>query len=61
MKRVIKPLSLGKRLQLARWKAKLTQEQVAEKCGIPQSMLSAIENNWIHNPNIATLSKLAKV
>ena len=47
------------RLQEIRWKRNLTQNQLTLKSGVPQSVISAIENNNRENPGVFTALKLA--
>jgi XRE family transcriptional regulator, master regulator for biofilm formation len=47
-----------KRIKSLRVLKKLTQSELAEKAGIAQSMLSAVENNKV-NPSIKILKKIA--
>lgn len=50
---------VSKRIKDARAEAGLTQEQLAEKTGLPQSHISRIENAK-HSPARATIEKIAK-
>lgn len=49
---------ISKHIRDARLHARLTQEQLAEKSGLPQSHISRIENAK-HSPSHATLQKIA--
>lgn len=49
---------LGKRLKVLREQAHLTQEKLAEKCGISLDYLGKIEVN-INKPGLKTILKLA--
>ena len=49
---------VSKRLREARTQAKLTQEQLAEKTGIPQGHISKLETGQ-HSPTALTLEKIA--
>ncbi len=49
---------VSKRIRDARNESSLTQEQLAEKTGLPQSHISRIENAK-HSPSRATLEKIA--
>lgn len=49
---------VSKRIRDARRDSALTQEQLAEKTGLPQSHISRIENAK-HSPSRATLEKIA--
>lgn len=46
-------------LAIARAKAGLTQAELAKQAGIPQSVISDIENGKTTNPRVGTLRKLA--
>jgi len=48
----------SKKLRESREKAGLTQQQLAEKAGIPQSHVSRLENKQ-HSPSAKTIQKLA--
>ena len=50
---------LGLRIKYLREKAGLTQEQLAEKCGISLDFLGKIEVN-INKPGLKTVFKVAK-
>jgi putative transcriptional regulator len=50
---------LGERVRELRKKRGLTQVQLAERCDIPQSRISAIEKGS-HVPNIETVIRLAR-
>lgn len=49
---------LGKRVKVLREQAHLTQEKLAEKCGISLDYLGKIEVN-INKPGLKTILKLA--
>lgn len=49
---------LGRRIKVLREKAYLTQEKLAEKCGISLDYLGKIEVN-INKPGLKTVLKLA--
>ncbi len=49
---------LGKRIKYLREKANLTQEKLAEKCGISLDYLGKIEVN-INKPGLKTLIKIS--
>ena len=49
----------GARVREIRNKRGLTQVELAERCGVPQSRISAIENGS-RVPNIETVLRLAK-
>lgn len=50
---------LGKRIKLLRENAHLTQEKLAEKCGISLDYLGKIEVN-INQPGLKTLLKVSE-
>jgi transcriptional regulator with XRE-family HTH domain len=50
----------GRNLQQARKGQKLTQEKLAEKCGISTTYLQQLEAGW-KNPSIKVLAELHKV
>lgn len=49
---------ISKRIREARTEARLTQEQLAERSGLPQSHISRIENAK-HSPSRATIERIA--
>jgi len=49
---------LATRIKSSRLKAKLSQEQVAEKAGLSQAVVSQLESG-ARNPSVQTLEKLA--
>lgn len=51
---------MGERLRLARKKAKLSQEEVAEKLNIARSNISKYEHNKLE-PNIHTIKQFCKL
>lgn len=51
-------IKLGKRIKFLREQAHLTQEKLAEKCGISLDYLGKIEVN-INKPGLKTLLKIA--
>lgn len=51
--------NVGKRIQECRLRAKLTQEQVAEKTGISQKHISRIEQGY-HDTHFYMIFKIAK-
>lgn len=51
---------IGERLKLAREKAKLSQEAVAEKLNIARSNISKYENNKLE-PNINTIKQFCEI
>lgn len=53
--------TVGKRIKYLREKAKLTQEEVAEKLGISQSAYNRYEKDQIHRFSKSTISKLALI
>lgn len=54
-------LVLGHRLQEARKKAGLTQQELCQKAGLSYSTLAKIERGAIKAPSIFTISQIAKV
>lgn len=55
----IKLKSIGNKIKQTRLQRKLTQQQIADECGISKSMLSRIENG--HKATaVATLSKISE-
>ncbi len=53
--------SLGQRLQLARQKSGLTQQQLCQKSGLSYSTLAKIERGAIKSPSIFTIQQIASV
>lgn len=49
---------VGKKIRNRREEAGLTQGQLAEKSGLPQSHISRLENS-VHSPSRSTLEKIA--
>lgn len=49
---------VSEKIRSARTEAKLTQEELAEKAGLPQSHISRLENGK-HSPSRSTLEKIA--
>lgn len=52
--------SLGKRLQLARKRAGLTQQQLCQKAGLSYSTLAKIERGAIRSPSVFTVAAIAQ-
>ncbi|RYG20180.1 MAG: XRE family transcriptional regulator [Caulobacteraceae bacterium] len=50
---------LGKRVQLLRQRAGVSQEELAERAGIHRTYVSGVERG-VRNPTITVLEKLAK-
>lgn len=48
------------KLQELRWKRNWSQNQLAIRSNVSQSVISSIENNQLDNPRIMTALKLAK-
>ncbi|MEK7561867.1 MAG: helix-turn-helix transcriptional regulator, partial [Patescibacteria group bacterium] len=53
--------ALGKRLQLARKRAGLTQQQLCQKAGLSYSTLAKIERGAIRSPSVFTVANIASV
>ncbi|MBI2009377.1 HAD-IA family hydrolase [Candidatus Saccharibacteria bacterium] len=53
--------ALGKRLQLARKRAGLTQQQLCQKAGLSYSTLAKIERGAIRSPSVFTVANIATV
>ena len=51
--------TLGKRLQLARKRAGLTQQELCQKAGLSYSTLAKIERGAIRSPSVFTVSAIA--
>lgn len=51
--------ALGKRLQLARKRASLTQQQLCQKAGLSYSTLAKIERGAIRSPSVFTVANIA--
>lgn len=47
-------------LEEYRQKRKLNQRELSDLSGVPQPMISEIENEIVKNPTVGTLSKLAR-
>lgn len=56
---VIELSEIGKRIRKARLSRGLTQQELAERCGVTKSLLSKIENGQTASA-VATLSKIAE-
>jgi HAD superfamily hydrolase (TIGR01509 family) len=52
--------ALGKRLQLARRRAGLTQQELCQKAGLSYSTLAKIERGAIRSPSVFTVAMIAK-
>ena len=52
--------TLGKRLQLARRRAGLTQQELCQKAGLSYSTLAKIERGAIRSPSVFTVASIAK-
>ena len=52
--------ALGKRLQLARKRAGLTQQELCQKAGLSYSTLAKIERGAIRSPSIFTVASIAQ-
>src|SRR5579862_5719437 len=53
--------ALGKRLQLARKRAGLTQQELCQKAGLSYSTLAKIERGAIRTPSVFTVANIAAV
>lgn len=53
--------TLGERLRLARTRARLTQDQVAARCGISRSLISQWETGVVHEVSAGNLACAARV
>lgn len=53
--------ALGKRLQLARKRAGLTQQELCQKAGLSYSTLAKIERGAIRSPSVFTVANIANV
>src|SRR3954463_8581383 len=51
---------LGKRLQLARKRAGLTQQELCQKAGLSYSTLAKIERGAIRSPSVFTVAAIAE-
>src|SRR5205085_2581668 len=51
--------TLGKRLQLARRRAGLTQQELCQKAGLSYSTLAKIERGAIKSPSVFTVAAIA--
>ena len=52
--------ALGQKLQLARKRAKLTQQELCQKAGLSYSTLAKIERGAIRSPSIFTVASIAE-
>src|SRR5205085_12496920 len=52
--------TLGKRLQLARKRAGLTQQELCQKAGLSYSTLAKIERGAIRSPSVLTVASIAE-
>src|SRR4029077_4715866 len=52
--------TLGKRLQLARKRAGLTQQELCQKAGLSYSTLAKIERGAIRSPSVFTVAAIAE-
>src|SRR4029078_2947865 len=51
--------ALGRRLQLARKRAGLTQQELCQKAGLSYSTLAKIERGAIRSPSVFTVANIA--
>jgi transcriptional regulator with XRE-family HTH domain len=56
----MKMQNIADKIKEFRSKLGLTQEELAQKAGIPYATLSKIENDKVKNPTINTLIKIAQ-
>src|SRR5438477_13070947 len=52
--------ALGRRLQLARRRAGLTQQELCQKAGLSYSTLAKIERGAIRSPSVFTVAAIAE-
>lgn len=52
-------VNMENRLQELRWKKNWSQNQLSIKSGVPQSVISTIENNMFENPGVFTAIRLS--
>ena len=48
------------RLQETRWEKNWSQNQLSIRSGVPQSVISIIENNMTENPGVFTALRLSR-
>lgn len=48
------------KLQELRWSKNWSQNQLSRKSGVPQSVISTIENNMHENPGVYTALRLSR-
>ena len=53
--------ALGKRLQLARRRSGLTQQELCQKAGLSYSTLAKIERGAIRSPSVFTVASISKI
>jgi glucose-1-phosphatase len=53
--------ALGRRLQLARKRAHLTQQELCQKAGLSYSTLAKIERGAIRSPSVFTVAHIARI
>jgi HAD superfamily hydrolase (TIGR01509 family) len=53
--------ALGQRLQLARKRAHLTQQELCQKAGLSYSTLAKIERGAIRSPSVFTVANIARI
>ncbi|MEG2703042.1 MAG: helix-turn-helix transcriptional regulator, partial [Clostridia bacterium] len=53
-------LNIGKNIRAIRLKLSMTQQQLADECGLSKGMISKVENGVVV-PAVATLTKIAQV
>ncbi len=58
--KTVEEIALGQRLQLARKRAGLTQQQLCQKIGLGYSTLTKIERGAIRSPSVFTVAAIAE-
>jgi len=57
---IVNEKALGKRLQLARKRAGMTQQELCQKAGLSYSTLAKIERGAIRSPSVFTVAAIAQ-
>lgn len=55
----VKEVTLGERIKCLRWRNRLTQAELGNLCGWPDSRIGVYERNEVKKPKKASLVKLA--